>query len=309
MTSLKSLARKILGRRGTFLLRNTLSTISFHLGIVKPPTTYRREEGISAMVCTCNEADWIEPSLLSIKDLVDEYVVVDSSIDDTPKIIKLLRDNHGLNIKVTKVPPGSLVEARNLALKLARYKWILHWDADFIAKPELTKVIIDVLNSLDKRFHYLIYWPHVALCGDLMHLCPNPIHIEHWLFTWSPHLKYVWLDHLDHLHAPIHMYKAIIINKVLSLHLARVRNPTRIAIKTLWWRFRKEFNKVKSWEEFLELAKRKALEVFGTDDLEAIGKELIKKHVSRLRRYDKNAYGDYPPILKEYVKRKYGMIL
>ena len=43
------------------------------------------------MVITYNEEDWIEPSILSIKDLVDEYVIMDSSTDRTPDIIERVK--------------------------------------------------------------------------------------------------------------------------------------------------------------------------------------------------------------------------
>jgi len=39
-----------------------------------------------------NEEDWIRYSLLSIKDLVYEYIVMDSSNDRTPEIIRELID-------------------------------------------------------------------------------------------------------------------------------------------------------------------------------------------------------------------------
>ncbi len=307
--NVRVLARKLLGRRGVFALRKLLSSISLTLGFIKPANTHGRKEGISAIVCTLNEADWVEPSLLSVKDLVNEYIVMDSSIDETPNIIMRLSKEYGLNIKLFRVPPGNIVKTRNEALKHVSYRWVLIWDADFIAKPEMPKVIKDLIGRLNDKCYYLIYWPHIQLCGDLHHLCPNPLHIEHWMYTWSPYIRYEWVGRFDSLHAPVHIYQAVMIRKPLSFHLARVRSPQRIALNSIWWRFREEFNKVESWEEFLKLAKRKALKVFGTDDLEAIGKELIKKHVSRLRKYDKNTYGDYPPILKEYVKRKYGINL
>ena len=78
------------------------------------------------MVCTYNESDWIELSLLSIKDLVDEYIVVDNSTDETPEIIKQVTREHGLNVKIYRIPWGDLVKARSIALKESSYKWILH---------------------------------------------------------------------------------------------------------------------------------------------------------------------------------------
>lgn len=99
MISPYALVRKILGRKGTFLLRSIVSSISYGLGIYEYADSTGRDEGISAMVCPYNEEDWVEPSLLSIKDLVDEYIVVDSSTDRTPLIINEIKREYGLNIK------------------------------------------------------------------------------------------------------------------------------------------------------------------------------------------------------------------
>jgi len=102
------------------------------------------------MVCTYNEEDWVDLAILSVKELVDEYVVVDSSTDRTPEIIDNLGREHGLKVRVIRVPPGDLVLARNTALKNTRFRWVLSWDADLIATPRLIKTVKELVeNSLD----------------------------------------------------------------------------------------------------------------------------------------------------------------
>lgn len=86
--------------------------------------------------------------MLSIKDLVDEYIVVDSSTDNTPEIIKQVAREHGLNVKIYRIPWDDLVKARNIALKESSYKWILHWDGDFIATDNMLSFIEDFVTSL-----------------------------------------------------------------------------------------------------------------------------------------------------------------
>jgi len=303
--SLRIYVRKILGRKGTFFLRNVLSTITIGLRLIETADKLDKKEGITAMVCTYNDPDWIEPSLVSIKDLVNEYLVIDSSTDETPDIIKSVGETYGLNIRLYRIPPGDLVAARNLVLEKTSYKWILHWDIDFVAKPELIDFIKNLLNELNPKYYYLIYWPHIQFCGDLSHLCNQVYHVEHWLFTWSPKLYYKWLGRYDSLIAPIYMYKAIYIDKPLSLHLRSVRNPVRLAFKHLWWRFREEFNKLAGRNiDLMEYARKKALEVYNTDDLEELGKRLIEKQVSTLKEYDTRVYGEYPKILLDYLRKK-----
>ena len=169
--------RKLLGRRGTYLLRNFLAELNFMLGSYEDPRS--RQFGVSAMVCTYNEEDWVIEALLSAKDLVDEYVVVDSSTDKTPELVMKLRDE-GLNIRLYRIPPGDLITARTLAIKEAKYRWILHLDADFIFYDWAPKYLRRLIEGLDERKHYLIYWPWIVLCGDLRHKCSeNSYHIEH----------------------------------------------------------------------------------------------------------------------------------
>ena len=79
--------RRVLGRKLTFFLRNSISDSAFRSKMIPKATSINRKNGISAMMCTMNEEDWIEPSMLSIKDLVVEYIAIDSSSDQTPKII------------------------------------------------------------------------------------------------------------------------------------------------------------------------------------------------------------------------------
>lgn len=308
------LIRRLLGRRGVFLVRNILSSLVYWSGVVNlvdNPRAFSRDDCISAVVCTYNDPDWIEPSLLSIRDLVKEYVVIDSSTDETPDIILDLKSRYDLNIIYERTPPGDLVTARNKALKLSRCRWILHWDADFIARPELIVTLREILASLDRRRHYLLYWPHITFCGDLKHLCGDKskgkiwFHIEHWLFTWSPRLKYDWVGRYDSLIAPIYLYKAIYIDKPLSIHLTSVRNPKRYALKMIWWKYREEFNRAaREGIDPETLARRKAVEEFGTDDLEKIGYMLIKKSVENLPEYDPKIYGELPQILVDYMRKK-----
>ncbi|MEM0218632.1 MAG: hypothetical protein QW425_03805, partial [Desulfurococcaceae archaeon] len=82
MVSLIVLARRFLGRRGTFLLRTVLSELTYRMGFFyEYADSVGRKNGISAVMCLYNEEDWVKPAMLSLKELVDEYVVVDSSSD------------------------------------------------------------------------------------------------------------------------------------------------------------------------------------------------------------------------------------
>jgi len=99
-------SRRILGRAGTFVVRDLLSSVHYYLGLYEYADLTGRNDCVSAMMCTMNEEDWIEVSTLSVRDLVDEYVVVDSSTDRTPQIVREVTEREGLDVRLYRIPPG-----------------------------------------------------------------------------------------------------------------------------------------------------------------------------------------------------------
>ncbi len=309
MISVRVIVRRILGRRLTFLLRNCVSSVAYMLGFYEYADKTGRGDCITAMVCSYNESEWIVPSMLSVKSLVDEYVVVDSSTDETPELVRGLAREEGLNVRLIRLRPGSLSAARNRALEAAGCRWILHLDPDLVLYDKGVKVIKSLIEDLDKRRHYLVYWKYLRLCGDLKHVCANhTFHIEHWLFTWSSKLTYKDLKAkgkiYDMLIAPLHLYKTVFIDDVLGVHLVNVRRPERLAVKFLWWRFREEFTRLaEEGYSFEELAARKAREVYGARSLRELGLHIMRDLVRRNPLRDERVY-PLPRVLEEFVKRK-----
>ncbi len=309
MPSLRVLARRLLGRRGVFLARSMGVGASRLLRLYKGPSSYGRPPGISAMVCSYNESEWIEASLLSAVDVVDEFIVVDSSRDETPEIARRVALEHGLDVKIYRTPPGSLSRARNIALARSSYRWILHLDPDMVLYRRASKVIRGVVEGLDRSdTHYLVYWRYLLLCGDLAHLCREPpYHVEHWLFTWSPRLVYrdvhVSGEKIyDLLIAPLTLYKARDLGEVLGVHLNLVRRPERLALKRIWWTYRETLTR--SAEEgrgFEEEALAIARRVYGVETLEEAGRLILEELVKDLPRYDPRVHGPLPEVLKEYI--------
>lgn len=94
---------------------------------------------ISAVIITFNEESNIDRCLLSMKDVADEVVVVDSySTDNTPDIAK--------NYKARVVTQSFLgfTEQKNFALDQATYDHVLSLDADEVLSDELIKSILAV---------------------------------------------------------------------------------------------------------------------------------------------------------------------
>ncbi len=228
--------RKILGRRGITAARRICASICRALGIQRPPSAYR-PLGVSALIVSYNEEDWIEESMESISDLVDEYVVVDSSTDSTPEKARRTARKLDKPLKLIRRPPGDLAELRNLGLHSTSYRWIMVWDPDFILHEKYVEYLKRIIYDLSHNdWYYALYWPHVCLDIDTRHYDPkNYLQTEHWLFTYHPTLKYKTINHLERLVLPLY-YVRIDIKKPLSFHLRTVKKPVRLLYRHYWYR-------------------------------------------------------------------------
>jgi glycosyltransferase involved in cell wall biosynthesis len=97
---------------------------------------------LSVIVITLNEKNNIEDCLLSVRDIADEIIVVDSgSIDGTQTIAR----NAGAQVfDVEWLGDG---EQRNIGIGLARNDWILNLDADERVSDSLCKEIKKFLHE------------------------------------------------------------------------------------------------------------------------------------------------------------------
>lgn len=97
---------------------------------------------ISGVIITYNEEKFIENCLLSIRDIVDEIVVVDSfSIDKTEEICKKY------NVKFIKNKFLGFTTQKNFASEQAENDIILSLDADEELSEELKKEILNLKNN------------------------------------------------------------------------------------------------------------------------------------------------------------------
>jgi glycosyltransferase involved in cell wall biosynthesis len=105
---------------------------------------------ISAIIITKNEEKSIAFCLESIKNIVDEIIVLDSfSTDNTPEICK------SFGVRFVQQAWEGYAQTKNKANKLASHNWILSLDADEVLSPELQKSILALKNS-DQDFFYKI---------------------------------------------------------------------------------------------------------------------------------------------------------
>ncbi len=109
---------------------------------------------ITLLIPTKNEAERIAKCILSVKELANEIIVVDSySTDDTVNIAE------SLGAKVIKREFDNYSSQKNWAITQTSNDWILLLDADEYLTDELHQEIDDLIKSenLEKSNAYWIY--------------------------------------------------------------------------------------------------------------------------------------------------------
>lgn len=97
---------------------------------------------LSVVIITYNEENNIERCLLSVKDIADDIVVVDSfSTDATQEICKKY------NVRIFEHEFEGYAEQKNFANTQTKYQYILSLDADEALSVELKKSILNVKNN------------------------------------------------------------------------------------------------------------------------------------------------------------------
>jgi glycosyltransferase involved in cell wall biosynthesis len=91
---------------------------------------------LSVVIITFNEERNIERCLLSVQELADEILVVDSFSKD-----KTLEICEKYNVRLIQNPFEGHIQQKNFAMQQAQFDWILSLDADEALSEELLKSI------------------------------------------------------------------------------------------------------------------------------------------------------------------------
>lgn len=97
---------------------------------------------LSCVIITYNEEKNIERCIVSVKEVVDEIVVVDSFSEDHTKEICTK-----LGVKFIQHNYASMIEQKNYAASQAKYPNILSLDADEALSEDLKKSILEVKQN------------------------------------------------------------------------------------------------------------------------------------------------------------------
>lgn len=274
-----------------------------------PKESGDRNEGISALVRTHNES-WIEPSLKSIDNYVDEIVIVDSSTDNTTNKINSIKNS--LTSDIIHVEEElDLHKASNLAIELSNREWLLKWDGDFIARSdEDISIIFDEIRDCDK--YLVISFPLLSFVGDLNHVQGDRIfHIEPWLFRHSNAVSYnkSSLFGMEFLSYPVSKYVKTYIDEAQGIHLHSVKPPKHYMMMRYQarWQFlsNEEKQRYDSMHDYLSEVVIEEVDSIETEaDIRKRGEELIRNQIENAYPFNKGEYFELPQELVEYIDEK-----
>ena len=297
---------------------NTLCYLPY-IGLISKPS---RKNGISVMIRTRNEEEWIELSLLSIKDFADEIVVVDASTDKTPEITRDVASKYDLNLKLIGLQTESnygetkeYTNHSNIALKNTSLRWVLRWDGDYIAKSSIINLKKEILG-LNPNIYYAFSLPVVNLEGDIFHQMQgrrlNKLNIESRLHTYSDALKYEDMGMYEVLHIPFYYkrsYKYVLKRQYHIFHMDSVKSAKRLLFRRFWtdWRELKDYNRFPILDDYVAYRIKKDWNI---EDIEEAARYHLNEILCKsLVPYDKNQFGEYPELLKkELVNPRYKVI-
>lgn len=297
------------------------------LGLVPSPRA--RPQGISAIVRVKDEEEWIEPCLRSVADAVDELIVVDNgSTDRSPDILNALARQFASKMKLFFRPGEEFVAISNFGLAQTHYRWILKWDADFVAYTSGPRSIANLrqrLFRLPQDRHHHIHLTCLELMGDLKHQLPRQhIRRDPFVATFSPGLRFVRVSrtipqpemlglttilrtdsnavytfHFEDVGVPL-WYRVFNWPEMYFVHL-QIDSAQRMYLRDCWvdWLENPEFQR--HYTSLEEYAVKRAQAVWGTHTLEEAAKEFMHRACQRLVPYATDRWGDLPELLQPHL--------
>ena len=274
-----------------------------------------REEGISALMTIRNEP-WIEPSILSIQDFVDEVILVDASTKEVSKKVKRIvkrLEKKGINIKYHHMEP-SFKEQSIKAIEMSTRKWLLRWDGDFIAYTSGEKQINKlkkITSKLSDKKHYTIIFNLIDLGSDFFHTSSvqkGLFHREPYLFNYSKDLlnekralrkikglikKFMGEIPPRLIQHPFPLYYSFkYIDEPFAMHLRKIKPSLRLKERKYYgvWSLLPKEEKEKYSNSFKKFVESKRIE----------RRNINEKNIEKFN-YEK--YG-YPSTLKKWIKEE-----
>lgn len=270
------------------------------LGILPKPKSMPM--GISINIAVQNEEDWIGPTLISLKDFADEFIIIDNgSTDRTMEIVNLVIREHGLkNVKIFQMPEANYYEVREVGLRNAGFHWFVRWDGDIVAHtsgPFTIQHLREKILGLPTNRFFVIYYPHVCLEGDLFHQLPNnELHIEDYIFTNSSDIRYPTSGRFVSPLPPIY-YKRLHWKESCSFHMKSVKSAKHYLFRYYRtdWRDLGDYRQFPTLESYVTYRVNKDFDI---DELTKAEKHHMIEFCKKLVPYNKQRFGEYPELIK-----------
>lgn len=282
--------------------RKTLSYVTY-TSIVPPPKVLR-PAGVSAITVAKNEEDWVQTSIRSIVPSVDEILVADDHSDDgTPEILEAVSQAFPEKVRLITFPREDFIAGTNLMIRATRYRWILRWHADFVARvagqdsmPNLLRAVL----TMDPMRHVCLALSGVVLDGDLEHQFPDrrdpP---EPFLYTYSPWLGYRVKERWESLHVPW-FYEKAAWPSAPYFHMRSVKSSKRLLQRLYWSRWFEERNRGSN-ESLNDFIRRKATADFGVSTVEEAARRHVIEEFQGCVPFSREVCGDHPEAIRSIL--------
>lgn len=291
------------------------------------PSPPGRPNGISAMVRVRGDEEWIEPCLRSIRSLADEIVLLDNGASaDTRAAIARVGQALGPALRVLDCARDDLIVLSNRGLAACRFRWVIRWDADFVAHtdgPYAIDRLRDFLLGLSPRRYFLIEICAAEAAGDLHHQFPDMRNrCDGQAAVWSPALRYVMVQRtvpvgrlaahdrflrpgdsvrraLETLRSPRH-YRVLRWRAPAYLHV-NVKSGRHLLLRHFWfeWLDATASGAAIGWEDYVT---RRVAREWGCADLAAAERRYLAAYCRGLVPYDPARSGPYPALLKPHLE-------
>jgi len=276
------------------------------------PRPEARPMGVSALVRVKDEEDWVEASLRSLEGFADEIVVIDNgSTDGSLERVRALQRTLGAELRVEVAPELDHTALSNRALLRARFRWVIRWDADFVAHtsgPSALRRLRAVLAAVPAWRHVCLHPALVELAGDLGHRLPETaVRYDSHLLTFSPALRYRTQvvrvrGHgrpvaVESLRLP--RYYAIRRWETPAIFHVNVKPARRMLLRHFWQEW---------WAEqpgcaLEEYVRRRVEAERGSASLAVAAEGFVRRYCERLVPFDPTPYGGYPERLAPALAR------
>jgi hypothetical protein len=311
-------------RRALARLARTALSWAPVVGLVPRPE--RRPAGITAMVRVRGEEEWLDPCLASIGDFADEILVLDNgAAPDVRARLERVAAPLAARLRVVDCPGDDLWTLSNRGLAEARFRFVIRWDADFVAYTDGARDIARLrrfLLALDERRYFLVHVPAAEVAGDLCHQAPgHEVRSDGQVHTASARARFVRVERelpvaslppaarvlqdapvlpiaLEALRVPLD-YRIVAWPTVAYLHV-NVKSARHMLLRHFWLEWLRHRQGHATLEDY---ARARVRAGWGVADLEDAARRLVARYCQTLRPFDAGTQGGYPDALRPYLER------